>query len=195
MTITCASSRAFPRCRLPSSRIMGSQRQRGWLNCRYRCNGSRSAARKSPSHASASRPGSSSNPKPAANCATNFWRRSQGFGLNCLPEPCEGDIFLDFEGDSFVGQHGLEYLLGFPLSREGRATIPRALGARPRWREGGLRDIHRFRARAEEGLPAAPRLPLWRVRTGRAEAADGAIWHARRRTGFAAAWSSCSSIC
>lgn len=36
-----------------------------------------------------------------------------GFGLACLPEPDEGDIFLDFEGDPFVGAHGLEYLHGF----------------------------------------------------------------------------------
>jgi len=36
-----------------------------------------------------------------------------GFGLACLPEPDEGDIFLDFEGDPFVGEHGLEYLHGF----------------------------------------------------------------------------------
>jgi predicted RecB family nuclease len=42
-----------------------------------------------------------------------------GFGLNCLPEPCDGDIFLDFEGDSFVGQHGLEYLLGFHFHDNG----------------------------------------------------------------------------
>lgn len=42
-----------------------------------------------------------------------------GFGLNCLPEPCDGDIFLDFEGDSFVGQHGLEYLLGFHFHENG----------------------------------------------------------------------------
>ncbi|WP_066559781.1 TM0106 family RecB-like putative nuclease [Croceicoccus bisphenolivorans] len=42
-----------------------------------------------------------------------------GFGLNCLPEPCDGDIFLDFEGDSFVGQHGLEYLLGFHFREKG----------------------------------------------------------------------------
>lgn len=42
-----------------------------------------------------------------------------GFGLNCLPEPCDGDIFLDFEGDSFVGQHGLEYLLGFHFRENG----------------------------------------------------------------------------
>jgi len=35
------------------------------------------------------------------------------FGLRRLPEPTGGDVFLDFEGDPFVGQHGLEYLLGY----------------------------------------------------------------------------------
>jgi predicted RecB family nuclease len=35
-----------------------------------------------------------------------------GFGLSRLPEPSPGDIFLDFEGDPFVGDRGLEYLLG-----------------------------------------------------------------------------------
>jgi uncharacterized protein len=33
-----------------------------------------------------------------------------GFGLTRLPEPCDGDVFLDLEGDPFVGEHGLEYL-------------------------------------------------------------------------------------
>jgi predicted RecB family nuclease len=33
-----------------------------------------------------------------------------GFGLSALPEPSPGDIFLDFEGDPYVGEHGLEYL-------------------------------------------------------------------------------------
>jgi len=36
-----------------------------------------------------------------------------GFGLTRLPEPSDGDVFLDFEGDPFVGEHGLEYLFGY----------------------------------------------------------------------------------
>jgi uncharacterized protein len=44
-----------------------------------------------------------------------------GFGLTCLPEPDVGDIFLDFEGDSFVGEHGLEYLHGFHYFEDGEA--------------------------------------------------------------------------
>ena len=36
-----------------------------------------------------------------------------GFGLTRLPEPSVGDVFLDLEGDPFVGEHGLEYLFGY----------------------------------------------------------------------------------
>ena len=36
-----------------------------------------------------------------------------GFGLACLPPPSDGDIFLDFEGDPFVEQGGLEFLFGY----------------------------------------------------------------------------------
>jgi len=36
-----------------------------------------------------------------------------GTGLCVLPEPSEGDIFFDLEGDQFVGEHGLEYLFGY----------------------------------------------------------------------------------
>ena len=35
------------------------------------------------------------------------------FGLAALPEPNEGDIYFDIEGDEFVGEHGLEYLFGY----------------------------------------------------------------------------------
>ncbi|MFK4539852.1 putative RecB family nuclease [Bradyrhizobium ottawaense] len=35
------------------------------------------------------------------------------FGLSRLPEPSQGDIFFDFEGDPFVGEGGLEFLFGY----------------------------------------------------------------------------------
>jgi len=45
-----------------------------------------------------------------------------GFGFAQLPAPSPGDIFLDFEGDPFVGEGGLEYLLGYHFDGEnGRA--------------------------------------------------------------------------
>ena len=41
-----------------------------------------------------------------------------GFGLTRLPEPSEGDVFLDLEGDTFVGEHGVEYLFGYLFTDE-----------------------------------------------------------------------------
>jgi predicted RecB family nuclease len=42
----------------------------------------------------------------------------QGFGLTCLPSPSPGDIFLDLEGDPFVGDGGLEFLFGYTFQDE-----------------------------------------------------------------------------
>lgn len=39
--------------------------------------------------------------------------REPARGLAKLPEPSAGDLFLDFEGDPFVGTGGLEYLTGW----------------------------------------------------------------------------------
>jgi predicted RecB family nuclease len=39
-------------------------------------------------------------------------------GLFRLPEPSAGDIFLDLEGDPFVGEGGLEYLFGVLTANE-----------------------------------------------------------------------------
>ena len=36
-----------------------------------------------------------------------------GFGLARLPRPSDGDVFLDFEGDPFVDEGGLEFLFGY----------------------------------------------------------------------------------
>jgi predicted RecB family nuclease len=45
-----------------------------------------------------------------------------GFGLTRLPEPSEGDIFLDLEGDPFAGEQGLEYLFGY-VSKDGNGAL------------------------------------------------------------------------
>jgi predicted RecB family nuclease len=39
-----------------------------------------------------------------------------GFGFTRLPEPSEGDVFFDLEGD--VGEHGIEYLFGYVFKEE-----------------------------------------------------------------------------
>jgi hypothetical protein len=41
-----------------------------------------------------------------------------GFGLTCLPEPSNGDIFFDLEGDPFVEGGGLEFLFGYTYAED-----------------------------------------------------------------------------
>jgi predicted RecB family nuclease len=43
-------------------------------------------------------------------------------GLVRLPAPSDGDIFLDFEGDPFVEEGGLEYLFGVVTIEDGKTT-------------------------------------------------------------------------
>src|ERR1019366_9642883 len=47
-------------------------------------------------------------------------------GLAALPVPSPGDVFLDFEGNRFVFEHGLEYLTGV-------LTIPDQMEPEPRY--------------------------------------------------------------
>ena len=47
-------------------------------------------------------------PKPEPPAAFAIQR-----GVIRFPEPSAADIFLDLEGDAFVGEHGLEYLFGY----------------------------------------------------------------------------------
>ncbi len=54
----------------------------------------------------------------------------EGLGLARLPAPSKGDIFLDFEGDAYVGASGLEYLLGYVCEDETGAPVYRGLWAR-----------------------------------------------------------------
>ncbi len=49
-----------------------------------------------------------------------------GFGFTRLPEPSDGDVFFDLEGDPFVGEHGLEYLFGYLFVGETGETICRS---------------------------------------------------------------------
>jgi uncharacterized protein len=46
-----------------------------------------------------------------------------GFGFTRLPEPSDGDIFFDLEGDPFVGEHGLEYLFGYVFKNDHGALV------------------------------------------------------------------------
>ena len=48
-------------------------------------------------------------------------------GLAGLPEPDAGDLFFDIEGDPYVGDDGLEYLLGRGLGEPDGAVRLRAV--------------------------------------------------------------------
>jgi uncharacterized protein len=50
----------------------------------------------------------------------------RGFGLACLPAPSHGDIFLDFEGDPFVEEGGLEFLFGYAFEDDAGVESYRA---------------------------------------------------------------------
>lgn len=39
-----------------------------------------------------------------------------GFGLASLPQPSRGDVFLDLEGDPFIGDGGMEFLFGYSFA-------------------------------------------------------------------------------
>ncbi|MET4001226.1 TM0106 family RecB-like putative nuclease [Marinobacterium sp. MBR-109] len=45
-----------------------------------------------------------------------------GVGFEALPKPSDGDVFFDIESDQFVGEHGLEYLLGYATKNDDGQT-------------------------------------------------------------------------
>ncbi|CAN5633190.1 TM0106 family RecB-like putative nuclease [soil metagenome] len=54
---------------------------------------------------------------------TEKWKREEAerrqlYGLAALPSPSHGDLFLDFEGDPFAFEQGLEYLIGMVMIAE-----------------------------------------------------------------------------
>ena len=48
---------------------------------------------------------------------------AEGMGFCRLPEPSTGDVFMDFEGDPFVGEQGLQYLFGFAVRDAGGELV------------------------------------------------------------------------
>jgi len=67
-----------------------------------------------------------------------FLRCEPGEGFSRLPAPSAGDVFLDFEGDPFVADGGLEYLLGAAIGDEGGKLIYKCRWALDRGQERAL---------------------------------------------------------
>ena len=104
-----------------------------------------------------------------------------GLGLCRLPVPSPGDIFLDLEGDPFVGDDGRSTSSATRLRGEAGWEY------HGRWALGSSEERAAFesvcglRHGPSEDLPRSSRLPLRAVRAHRAEAPDGPLRHARGR--------------
>lgn len=70
-------------------------------------------------------------------------------GLLRLPAPSAGDVFLDLEGDPFVGEGGLEYLFG-TVTLDGGAPAGDLFSGVPAYRARWALDRERERAAFEE---------------------------------------------
>ena len=79
-------------------------------------------------------------------------------GLFRLPEPSPGDIFLDFEGDPFVGTSGLEYLFGWIESGEDQPVYHHNWAFYP---EDEKKAFGHFIDRVFERLAAFPELHIY----------------------------------
>src|SRR5690606_16903037 len=64
----------------------------------------------------------------------------EGRGLNRLPEPNEGDIYFDIEGDAYYEDGGLEYLLGYAYRENGALVYKRI------WSSNRLEEKKAFQA-------------------------------------------------
>ena len=107
-----------------------------------------------------------------------------GFGLDRLPEPTPGDLFLDLEGDPFVQDCGLDYLFGLvELGAVATAECPRTVPGAPRY--------HAFwsKTRAEE--KRAFEAVIDRIVLGRAEFPDLHVFHFGHREADALKHLSC----
>ena len=92
------------------------------------------------------------------------------FGLDRLPLPKPGDLFLDLEGDPFVQGSGLEYLFGLlELGEIEDDFIPRAAAGAPRY--------HAFWSKTRVDEKRAFEAVIDRIFAGRAEFADLHVFH------------------
>jgi predicted RecB family nuclease len=106
------------------------------------------------------------------------------FGLDRLPTPKPGDLFLDLEGDPFVRGSGLDYLFGLlELGGIEDDFVPRAEPGPPRYHAFWAKNMGEEK-RAFEGV-------VDRIFAGRAEFADLHVFHFGHREADALRQLSC----
>lgn len=76
-----------------------------------------------------------------------------GRGLNRLPEPNEGDIYFDIEGDAFYEDGGLEYILGYAYKHKGSLAYQKI------WATNRLEEKKAFKEFMESLLKRWKRYP------------------------------------
>ncbi|MET0412066.1 MAG: TM0106 family RecB-like putative nuclease, partial [Polyangiaceae bacterium] len=95
-------------------------------------------------------------------------------GLEALPAPTPGDLFLDLEGDAFVGGQGLEYLFGLlELGTPSFDFVPRGGPGEPRHHAHWAHDVAGEK-RAFEAI-------IRRIKRGRDEFGAMHVYHFGQR--------------
>ena len=97
------------------------------------------------------------------------------FGLSRLPQPSEGDIFLDFEGDPFVDKGGLEFLFGYAYARDGALTYTADWAVTRAAEKAAFERFVDFVIERLETLSRPPHLPLCAIRARRTQTAHGTL--------------------
>jgi uncharacterized protein len=75
---------------------------------------------------------------------SEFMPFEDGRGLSRLPEPNAGDLFFDIEGDTFVGRHGLEYLLGLTYFEKEKQEYLGIWATKPSLEREAFRELMEF---------------------------------------------------
>ena len=107
----------------------------------------------------------------------------EGQGLCRLPEPSPGDVFLDLESDRFVGDSGLEYLLGWTTGPSSQPAYHAQLAFDPTAEKAAFETFIDFVIERWERFPDlhvyhfAPYEPaaLKRLMGGQRESPDGPV--------------------
>ena len=103
-----------------------------------------------------------------------------GIGLGALPDPDPGDLFFDIEGDPYVGEGGIEYLLGVGwIASDGQFAYQAFWGHDEAGEKAAFEAFIDFVTERLAGSSAPPRLSLCLLRTDRSRAPHGAPRDAR----------------
>ena len=111
--------------------------------------------------------------RPASACSSSSrpTRPTRAAACRPCPEPSPWDLFFDIEADPWATEVGLEYLLGVVEEVDGEPRYHAIWATHAGGGEGRLRAVHPARHRASRRPSGDARLPLRRLRVGRASSA------------------------